>query len=1409
MANYQDEYIFKAEARVEDAISQIDRWLSMLDQARARAGQPFPTQIVLGPQGQGTWEDIYNNIEGRGRYPTSDEVRASAQYQAQVNQVFRDGVETRRTWLDVQKLVGENEKEYTKTVGSTTQYMNRLGQVTKEVRQDFIDLADGYRRVQEFGNVFQENLAGQPFTQFPISEEFSQKTRIRKQTLVTGQERFTETGQLAAPLITKREEVFTQQPNRIFRALGISDEKEIGRLTTEYERLDNGLMTTRTHLDGMTKSVDGVSNRMVRHMRIIAEAIIAYEGFRLAGQVVTEWAQAHSEMDWAITQFSINVDASTQRLNTYLETVGKLAYATGTARPEVFETAALATRLERPELARPATEIEMMWGTQSTSAVRDLFAIQQQFPNRQLDEIMNTLIRNVRAGSLSGGEVLDISETWGAFSKQFALDLEEISSLFVGLGTILGETGNPLETFMRHLERFYTDPKLAALTEQYTGVPTTTKSTLTGEEIRRPMLEILQDIATMTTPAQQIEISQFMPQELGQKSRQFFNTMLAQWEEMDRIMAKATDSAYTWAEAVAAVSDTMQTAANRVKVAWQNALASFGDTDIIKKLLNDIAAGLEAVATRNAQRNQMNWVDRPTERERVQASTYWQRQARQDEVDDPLRESLALMFRQRGSSPGIALAEAEAQRTRIANATYGGTIIGPPGMDTAQWEKYRTELAKGFLKSPEFDWSKSGEELGRAFAEYMFQHGPGIAEGILGTPYGLSQYGYGTWASTASREAGVAPPPTPRYRPEDIPGTPQWQWVNPASRGQVGPQEIAWPLQTILTQITNSQEAARRTGQVFDVAEAQGIKLPEKMVTAYEQLTTQLQKARDAVSAIDPDKPAQANRLLQEAANRTNEVMKLASQVSEMQRDFVAKQEPAQDIMTAAGVTAMGTRMAPMEEGGQSLDMTEIQSSLDWAGSIITGVATMMEDAAIKFDYAASKTTVPQEIIDAYGGEEEAIAAIIDEYNRLNDEIQASAEAHGVARQSQQDATVFVDEFGRVIGTDVVALDVMAIAVGNVADASAAAAAGLLGLASVTIPEGLGLFEWSQYYSGAVKDIEAAAQRAGMPTKLEPEETLFTTGKGDILGTGQVDPNAARIAGQRASEDLRIQKEQLSQADRLAKEAQSEADRRHKEAIGVMQGIIAAIPGVTSPTPVTGADLFWRSVTGTYEDKFDEPVRRARAEVNNIIKGRPHEYELPGDLFTPELLGFAKGQETEQKTAILQDTLAEYERQFYGGMRPPEEYDKDTFIANAMKVIEEKQAAKQTQAMYMNWLEEAGLGPDSKMILGLMDEAPLVTALTGGKAPAEVQQQLAEYVALDSEQIQTSGVTNAFADTFKDFNWVAIIDSSIRTSIDNDKETLVTVGKVLGMVLADGASAGFVSHIVALIWAKLAKEMTQ
>lgn len=362
--------------------------------------------------------------------------------------------------------------------------------------------------------------------------------------------------------------------------------------------LEQSLSGAAKGMDNVTKSTEHANRTVGRHIRHIAEAILVYEGFRQVQQLLSSWVRIHREMDWAVTQFRINVGITGTSVDEYIRRVQTLAFATGTSRPEVFETATLATRLNRPELAAAGTQVEMIFGTQSTQAVRDLFAIQQQFEEFgvTLPDIMNNFARLIQSGGLTGSEILDLSETWGAFARQFNEDLTGISSLFVALGTVLGETGGSLEVFMRHLERFYTDEGLKKLTKQYTGIDTVTYDAY-GEEIRTPMIDILSSVAMLTQNEIQ-DIAEFMPQELGQKSRQFFNTMISQWDTMQGVIEEAATSTYTWEQATIEATESFEIAARRVGVSWQNLLSSIGDTDAMKRITSDFAYLLEYISRR-------------------------------------------------------------------------------------------------------------------------------------------------------------------------------------------------------------------------------------------------------------------------------------------------------------------------------------------------------------------------------------------------------------------------------------------------------------------------------------------------------------------------------------------------------------------------------------------------------------------------------------------------------------------------------------------------------------------------------------------------------------------------------------------------------------------------------------------
>lgn len=369
-----------------------------------------------------------------------------------------------------------------------------------------------------------------------------------------------------------------------------------------FDRLADGTIATRTEItrhgaeiDRYGRRISNINNRMVRHVQIIAEAIIAYEAFRQVQQVLSDWMRVHREIDWQMALFRISVNDNVAAIREYENALSALSFSTGTPLAEVGETISMTERAKiDPIIARYATEIEMITGVQSKKAVRELYSVQQQFPNRQIEEIMNAFLGGIRAGTLTPSELFGLSETWGAFSRAFRVDMEEIIGLFAGLGTVLGESGGTLEIFMRHLERFYTDPNLAELTYQYTGTPTK-YVTDAGTIERTPIYEILREISKLPYN-QQEEIGAFLPQELGQKTRQYFSQMVNSWNILEASMETVKGSSMGWSDAIMTMASTHEAATRRLKVAYEELLFSIGNTDIITKFTNSLAAGLKLLA---------------------------------------------------------------------------------------------------------------------------------------------------------------------------------------------------------------------------------------------------------------------------------------------------------------------------------------------------------------------------------------------------------------------------------------------------------------------------------------------------------------------------------------------------------------------------------------------------------------------------------------------------------------------------------------------------------------------------------------------------------------------------------------------------------------------------------------------
>lgn len=1152
--------------------------------------------------------------------------------------------------------------------------------------------------------------------------------------------------------------------------------------------------------------------RPVRHGIIIAEAILLYQTYEAIVEAAQRWYQVQRDLDMAIARFRVLVAATADELKRYNQEVTALSYATGTPRAEVMETATIAARLRQPELTRLSTEFEMIFGVQSTRAARELYALTRQFPDMSARQLADLILRIARHTALSADEILSLSETWGAFARQLNMDVTEISGLFSALGTVLGETGNSIETFMRHLERFYTDEALAQLYYQYTGKPTISY-TPTGEQIRRPMIEILSDVAAMTY-AQQRAIAEFMPQELGQKSRQYFDQMIAQWETIVRIQDELANDTYTMRDAANAITNTLDRARRRLDVAWDNYLAALGEAAGMIEFFNRTAAQFQLVAMTNQFQRTVPTGWRPAAGWSYPAgnqSLITDVAARRG-VQDAILQALTPpqpnvpFFLQNTVNPmlrlvGRGLAEMQYLQWRSQYepliARLANFIALPPQIqpENAQAvEEYARALVEEAVQRGILNLSdpEPTPEMIEAFVEYMYKYGEDIAKAIaaphqLITPMGPQMTPLQQFMTPLSKQAAqrIREEMTPylyaygRTESVAIPGALSVQQLQDA---------VNEAAKRIAASVNEYNESLRDSaGNLRDGAVALADN-QTKTVLVLDEITLEL---KGVVSG-----PAYAL----EAA--LNQLTKDVSAASDVFKRFAEIELPLYGSINAfKGVYQQ--ELARMQELAQQLGVafepqaTNIVLRAGGRYHVLPGMDPEIAQRAAKLYAAQTPFVVPagtnlMYMRDQIAEEENRLRSNIENYNRM---IERAAAAMGhepdliALDTSVRETRLVIDNFGRVIGVVTGSAALLETAFRNAADRLTT----MLEMPIFALPEGADVQTLMSYYDKAKQRLQALATEAYPVGEEYQRPVLVLSDVGEPLQVIMADQRLLSIASQMLRSGLRTESNTRRTADILGE-------------------IIRAIPGVRQPTPVTALELYYQRPLGLYRDKFDEAVRRARADIEHMVAGRPLEYGLgtaiAPDIFTPEIMAFARGLPTDQMAQVLRDLLSEYERQFYGGLRPPQEYSKEIFLAEARRIIAERSAAEANEQMYRQWLVEAGLAQYAQTVLAAVQQPPLLRALTGDKTPEEMRGALAEYTKIEPA-LSTDALVNGFQKAVQQTDWGAILNQALSQSVAARQQDFVVTGQLMGKYLASGISDTILSLLISEVYNRLVKELSR
>jgi len=295
---------------------------------------------------------------------------------------------------------------------------------------------------------------------------------------------------------------------------------------------------------------------------------------------------------------------------------------------------------------------------------------------------------------------------------------------------------------------------------------------------------------------------------------------------------------------------------------------------------------------------------------------------------------------------------------------------------------------------------------------------------------------------------------------------------------------------------------------------------------------------------------------------------------------------------------------------------------------------------------------------------------------------------------------------------------------------------------------------------------------------------------------GKLNPDVVAITNERLSVEQAARDKAAAEQKGYYNKALSSQEAYQNKMLGNWNGMINDL---LKPSAVTGTDLFYNSKTGAYNDNWDEPVRRMKADINNALAGKPLEYGYGG--LTPymnmDAINAAMGMDQESKNAILRSEEAGVAERFYNMELPWEAYsgNTDSIIANAQAWIAGKQQKNANMANVQQLLIDAGLGPDAEAFVKAMEEPPILRSLFGGKSADEINTTVTEAVTPDMGKALTEQVANT--------PWSLTISGAIQKDVTNNYEVIVSAGMAIGKGLAEGSASMFAAAIIPLVLAAI------
>lgn len=403
----------------------------------------------------------------------------------------------------------------------------------------------------------------------------------------------------------------------------------------------------------------------------------------------------------------------------------------------------------------------------------------------------------------------------------------------------------------------------------------------------------------------------------------------------------------------------------------------------------------------------------------------------------------------------------------------------------------------------------------------------------------------------------------------------------------------------------------------------------------------------------------------------------------------------------------------------------------------------------------------------------------------LSDEIQRSAASAGYFVAAQKNTVTVTDQFGVVLGTVTLGLADFGTVIEFVEQAFAELPRSF---AQMTQAEWALTQQVYPYYRDRYQQYD-----------IDPGEMGKLIGPGGDPFTAAAEPWAD--ATRHSTTLLRAEAQARQELIRW----QERSTAAYKKGVAAWEGMVMGLPGVSGPTAVTAYDMGLTGV-GLYQDKWDEPVRRMRQNIEDLIAGRGMEY--PAEMAQPwaqEIFAPIMGAGPE----ALRGGMGMYEQRHYGLQFPWEAYAPQMgILADEVRAFQQREErSKVIKGKITEGLIAEGLGPEEVGDWFEYEEmSPMAKWASGGKMPSELKDELEALGGIGAE-----GITGGMLGEFEDNPWVDKVIGAWKTEVSTDENValFVGVGELMGSRMQDGLVISISDRIFPKIVAYIIKMLKE